>query len=250
MLAPAALDTRPPFDAGALTRFLAARAIPGVERVENHRYSRRLRLPHGVASLRLDIHASGADISHDADPRDAQELLCRVRALLDLDADAPAIEAVLAEFSMPGVRSPGILDPGELLARAIVGQQVSVASSRAVLGRIAAAHGADGCLPAPAALAAADPAELPMPLARGRTLVAAMGALARDRSLIHDRERLLAIPGIGPWTADYVALRLGDRDAFLPGDLVARRALTRLGADPDRWRPYRAYALHRLWLLP
>ena len=246
------LGTPQPFDAGALVRFLAARAIPGVERVDGRRYERRLALAHGIASLRVDVRDEGAEIAFDADPRDADHLLGRVRALLDLDADGPAIEAVVSEFGLPGVRAPGILAPAEALVRAIVGQQVSVAAARTVLGRLAAAYGRDGCFPSPAELAAADPSSLPMPRARGRALVGAMTALADDPSLVHDRERLLALPGVGPWTADYVALRLGDPDAFLPGDLVARRALAARGltpADAERWRPYRAYALHRLWLL-
>jgi AraC family transcriptional regulator of adaptative response / DNA-3-methyladenine glycosylase II len=228
--------------------------------MEGCRYARRVRLAHGVASLRLDVRDDGVDIGFDADPRDVPDLLARVRALLDLDADAPRIDAALAADPLlapsvaahPGIRAPGVLDEAELLARAIVGQQVSLAAARTVLGRLARAHGAGGCFPAPAELAAADPSTLPMPRARGRALTVAMAALAGDPLLLRDRERLLSLPGIGPWTADYIALRLGDPDAFLPGDLVARRALAALGAEPDRperWRPYRAYALHRLWMV-
>jgi AraC family transcriptional regulator, regulatory protein of adaptative response / DNA-3-methyladenine glycosylase II len=248
--APIRLGTRRPFNARALLGFLAARAVPGVETVEGRTYARRLALPHGVASLKLDVRDDGVDITTDADPRDAEDLLGRVRALLDLDADAPAIDAALAAdpwlaprvTARPGVRSPGILDSAELLVRAIVGQQVSVAAARTVLGRLAT----DGLFPSAAQLAEADPASLPMPRARARALTRAMAAVAADPGLVADGERLLALPGIGPWTAGYVAMRLGDRDAFLPTDLVIRRAAA--GADPERWRPYRAHALHHLWL--
>jgi AraC family transcriptional regulator of adaptative response / DNA-3-methyladenine glycosylase II len=248
--APLRFGTRRPFAADALARFLAARAVPGVETVEGRRYSRRLALPHGVASLALEIRDDGVDITTDADPRDAEDLLGRVRALLDLDADAPAIDAALSEdpwlaprvAARPGVRSPGILDPAELLVRAIVGQQVSVAAARTVLGRLATG----GLFPSAAQLAETDPATLPMPGARARALTRAMAAVADDPALVGDRERLIALPGVGPWTAGYVAMRLGDRDAFLPTDLVIRRAAA--GADPQRWRPYRAHALHHLWL--
>ena len=251
--------SRRPFHADALVAFLAARAIPGVESVEGRRYSRRLALDHGTASVRLDVRDDGVDIAADADSRDMPDLLGRVRALLDLDADAPRIDTALADDPLlaplvaawPGVRAPGALDAGELLARAIVGQQVSVAAARTVLGRLAAEHGADGCFPSPAALAEADPATLPMPMTRARALAGAMAALAEDPALVHDRDRLVALKGVGPWTAGYVGLRLGDRDAFLPGDLVVRKALRELGAEEgrhERWRPYRAHALHHLWL--
>jgi AraC family transcriptional regulator, regulatory protein of adaptative response / DNA-3-methyladenine glycosylase II len=230
--------------------FLAARAVPGVETVEGRRYSRRLRLAHGVASLSLDVRDDGAEVATDADARDVPDLIDRVRALLDLDADAPAIDRGLSSDSrlaahvaaLPGVRSPGILDREELVMRAIVGQQVSVAAARTVLGRLAC----DGLLPPAGELAERDPETLPMPRARARALVRAMEAVADDPSVVDDRERLLALPGIGAWTADYIALRLGDRDAFLATDLHIVRRLA--GADPDRWRPYRAYALHRLWI--
>jgi AraC family transcriptional regulator of adaptative response / DNA-3-methyladenine glycosylase II len=111
--------------------------------------------------------------------------------------------------------------------------------------------------PTAQALAAADPADLPLTRARAHALVALCGALADD-SLALDpgadrdaaRERLLTLPGIGPWTAEYVAMRaLGDPDAFPATDLGVRKALERLGpgADPERWRPWRAYAVQHLW---
>ena len=255
--APVRLGTRSPFDSDALIAFLAARAVPGVERVEGRRYARRLRLRHGLAELALELRDDGVDVVTDADPRDAADVVARVRALLDLDADAPAIDAHLAcdpalralVHERPGVRAPGIAERHEALARAIVGQQISVAGARTLLGRIAADHGHDGCFPDAAELAAADPATLPLPRRRAACLVGAMEAVAGDPALLGDPERLVTLPGVGAWTAGYVALRTGDRDAFLGGDLVARRALARRRiGDTSRWRPYRAYALHRLWV--
>jgi AraC family transcriptional regulator of adaptative response / DNA-3-methyladenine glycosylase II len=255
---PMRLGTRAPFAADALLAFLAARAIPGVESVGGGRYERRLRLPHGVARVRLDLGADGVDAVLDADPRDAGALLDGIRLLLDLDADPREIDGALAGdpvlaplvAARPGLRAPGALDPEEVLVRAITGQQVSVAAARTVLGRMAAAHGADGCFPAAATLAEVDPTTLPMPRARGRALTGAMAAIASDPALLRDGERLQRLPGLGPWTAAYVALRLGDRDAFPPADLVALRTMRALGIEPgraERWRPLRAYALHHLW---
>jgi AraC family transcriptional regulator of adaptative response / DNA-3-methyladenine glycosylase II len=257
--APIRLGTRRPFAEQALLAFLADRAIPGVEAVEGRQYRRRLRLAHGVADVRLDLRDDGVDAVLEADPRDAGALVARVRALLDLDADAPAIDAALRSghglaplvAARPGLRAPGALEPDEVLARAIVGQQISVAAARTVLGRLAARHGTDGCFPAAATLAELDPATLPMPRARARALTGAMAAVAVDPALIHDGDGLQRLPGLGPWTAAYVALRLGDADAFPATDLVARRAMRALGIEPEhaeRWRPLRGYALHHLWL--
>jgi AraC family transcriptional regulator of adaptative response / DNA-3-methyladenine glycosylase II len=165
------------------------------------------------------------------------------------------------------------VDGSELAVRAVLGQQISVSGARTLAGRLAAALGepleqADGTLrtlfPAPSTIAAADPANLGMPVARGRTLVQLAGALASGALVIDaGAERtevardLSAIPGIGPWTVSYVALRaLGDTDAFLPTDLGVRRALQSAGlpAAPasalklaESWRPWRGYALQYLW---
>ncbi len=196
----------------------------------------------------------------------------------------------------PGRRVPGAADGFELAVRAVLGQQVSVAGARTLAGRLTAAlgeplpdgladtsgaqgepspHGraaagrhADGepagragplthAFPTAAALAAADPATLPLTRARGRALTAlaqavAGGSLALDPGADRaaTRERLLTLPGIGPWTTEYVAMRaLGDPDAFPATDLGVAKALERLGphADPDRWRPWRAYAVQHLW---
>lgn len=230
----------------ATLAFLAARAIPGVELVEGDTYRRVV----GSALLTVDA---------GEEPTDPV-----ARRIFDLDADADAIDAHLGGDPLlapliaarPGLRSPGAPDGHEILVRAITGQQVSVAGARTTLGRIAAAHGEpvaadDGlthAFPTPQALAEADPAALGMPRARGAAIVAASRACAEGLDP-RDRDALLALPGVGPWTASYVAMRLGDPDAWMPTDLGVRHALARLPgtANPDRWRPYRAYAVHHLW---
>jgi AraC family transcriptional regulator of adaptative response / DNA-3-methyladenine glycosylase II len=201
--------------------------------------------------------------------------------LLDLDADPVTINATLGADPLlagliarhPGVRSPGMIDGTEALVRAIVGQQVSVAGARTVLGRIAAALGTTlaepvddlvRAFPSAIELAEAPDEVLPMPRARKAALREACrrianGDIALDAGTDRDamRRGLLAVPGIGPWTAEYVAMRaLGDPDAFPATDLGVRHALARSGvtATPrqvveraEAWRPWRAYATHHLW---
>jgi AraC family transcriptional regulator of adaptative response / DNA-3-methyladenine glycosylase II len=207
----------------------------------------------------------------------------RCRELLDLDRDPRDVVVALGSDPVigrlvraaPGRRVPGVVDPNELAIRGVLGQQVSVAGARTLAGRLAAEFGEplgeslrDGVVthlfPSAAALAAADPERLPMPASRRRALLGLAGALASGAVVLdpagdraETRERLLALRGIGPWTADYIAMRaLRDPDAFLPTDLGVRRALERLGLDgspksaariAEAWRPYRAYALQHLW---
>jgi AraC family transcriptional regulator of adaptative response / DNA-3-methyladenine glycosylase II len=166
---------------------------------------------------------------------------------------------------------PGHVDGHELAVRAVLGQQVSVAAARTAAARLVARHGRpleapDGPLthlfPDAVTLAALDPELLAMPRSRGRGLVALCGALAGGRVVLDrggDREevrrQLVEIPGIGPWTTDYVALRaLGHPDVFLPTDVGTRDAITALGRDPqtvaslaEGWRPWRSYAQLHLW---
>ncbi len=168
----------------------------------------------------------------------------------------------------PGLRAPGAVDGFEMAVRAVVGQQISVRGARTVLGRMTAELGSapaaaalDGwrLFPSPEQLAALDPATLPMPRARARTLHAlaeacASGRLTLDPGCDRDRERaaLLALPGIGAWTADYLALRaMGDPDVLLDTDLGVRRSAQALDIDltarrPD-WAPWRSYATVHLW---
>jgi AraC family transcriptional regulator of adaptative response / DNA-3-methyladenine glycosylase II len=251
------LRVEPPFDAGHAHAYLAARAIPGVERAgEDGLYRRTLSLPHGPAVIELQLASGGARLRIPAcDARDRREAAACAKRLLGLDQDVSEARCALAGDqhlgplirARPGLRVPGAADGFELLVRAIVHQQVSLAAARTVLGRLAEDHGARiggnsgmRLFPTREALAAADPGELPMPKARALALIAAARAEDRD---------LEAIPGVGPWTASYYAMRARrDPDAFPATDLGIRRALARLGnPDPERWRPFRAYAAQHLW---
>ncbi len=276
------LAAREPFDGPAALDFLAARAVPGVEEWTGDAYRRSLRLPHGTGLVELRAEAGGvrAALTLD-DPRDLATAVARVRRLLDLDADPAAVADVLGADHLlgalaarsPGLRVPGSADPAETAIRAVLGQQVSVAAARTIAGRLAARFGAPLrhpvgdvrlLFPTTEALAVADPADLPMPASRARALAALARAVLRGDVVLDvgaDRDdverRLLALPGIGPWTAAYIRMRaLGDPDAFLPTDLGVRHGWTRLGggSDPaalvahaEAWRPWRAYAVMHLW---
>ena len=279
------LPYRQPMLLSATFEFLARRAIPGVERSDGPSYQRVLPLPHGPGLARL---SDGGDhvraLLTLSDHRDLAAAVARIRRLLDLDADPVAVQDALSSQPTlaalvdrrPGLRSPGAVDEFEMAVRAIVGQQVSVAGARTVLGRIVASFGkpvfADEAAPAeepaggsaawrlfptPEALSRIDVEDLPMPRARGRTIVTLARAMA-DGDLVLDagsdraatRARLLALPGIGPWTADYIAMRaLSDPDVFLGTDLAVRNALAgRPGPiDAERAAPWRSYLTHHLW---
>ncbi|MFL6239465.1 MAG: AlkA N-terminal domain-containing protein [Actinomycetes bacterium] len=276
------LPYRAPFDATPLFRFLGTRAVPGIEEWDGTTFRRSLHLPHGTGVVDLtpaDGHVR-ATMRLD-DVRDLAAAVQRCRRLLDLDADSVAVADALGRDPLlrrlvrnaPGRRVPGHVDGAELAVRAILGQQVSVSGARTVAGRLVAKYGKPLTAPVGAVthlfpdagtLADADPDDLPMPAARKRALHALTSALATGDIRIDagaDRlavERaLLALPGVGPWTASYIGLRaLSDPDAFLPTDLGVRHALTNLGqpADPrsaaaiaERWRPWRSYALMYLW---
>jgi AraC family transcriptional regulator, regulatory protein of adaptative response / DNA-3-methyladenine glycosylase II len=281
------LAVRTPFAGRALLRFLAARAVAGVEVATESTYARTLRLPHGtgIVQLELDDHPECGPTAFVpatfrlADLRDLAAAVERVRRLVDADCDPVAIadaftgDPVLGALvrESRGLRVPGHVDGDELAVRAVVGQQVTVAAARTAAGRLTDHYGE--CLDSPvpglthlfptaARLAELEPEELPMPRSRGRALVAVCRALA-DGELVLDRgadrddvrRRLLAIPGIGPWTADYIALRaLGHPDVFLPADIGIRDALRLRGLDPraaadlaEAWRPWRSYAQLHLW---
>jgi AraC family transcriptional regulator, regulatory protein of adaptative response / DNA-3-methyladenine glycosylase II len=269
----------PPLDWDGLLAFLAARAIPGVEEVEGGRYRRTIRA--GAAPGFLEVAPSaGAPallLTVAAPPGPGLDrMVRRVRRLFDLDADPSRIESDLARDPLlkeavrahPGVRVPGAWDGFETMIRAILGQQVSVRGATTLSGRLVAALGdpipsPDGSLthlfPTPAAVARADLSRLGIPGARRRCLVevarsAGSGSLPLDgaASLEDAVARLTALPGIGPWTAQYVAMRaLGEPDAFPAGDLVLRRE-TGLGEEAlerraEAWKPWRAYAAMLLW---
>jgi AraC family transcriptional regulator of adaptative response / DNA-3-methyladenine glycosylase II len=282
------LRFRAPLNGAALLHQFAARAVPGIELIQAGTYVRSLSLPHGPAVVAVELLETGAGKLHAqltlADAADEPAALMLCRALLDLDADPAAVAAVLGEDALlgaavhanPGRRVPGAADATELAVRAVLGQQISLAAAATAAGRLVARCGeplgelARGAVthrfPSARALAALDPETLPMPRTRGRSLVGLAAAFAGDELRLERggdptpaRAALLALPGIGPWTADYVVMRvLGDHDVFLPSDLGVRRALERAGLDADprsaaalaqRWRPFRSYALQHLWEL-
>ncbi len=281
----AALELRLPFRAplwpDSLFGHLAATAVPGVEEWRDGAYRRTLRLPHGagIVALRPGATTIGCRLLLD-DLRDLAPAVARCRQLLDLDADPVAADAVLADdealapwvAKAPGRRLPRTVDAGELALRAVLGQQVSTAAARTHAARLVAVAGEhvddpEGGLtrlwPTAAAVAGVDPEVLALPRARRATVLGlaralADGALHLDPADDPERARadLLALPGIGPWTAEVVAMRaLGDPDAFLPTDLgvvLAARALglgegRALRERARRWAPYRAYAVQHLW---
>ncbi len=277
------LPFRPPIDTGRMFGFLAARAVPGVEAARAGSYARTMRLPNGfgILSLRIVPGMSWVDCSLVlSDLRDVTAAVQRCRRLLDLDADPRAISAFFLDDPLlgplaaacPGRRSIGAVDGDEIAIRAVLGQQVSVAAARRLGGRLAelcgtplpesvaeAEAGLTHVFPDAATVAGLDPATLPMPVARGRAVVTLAAALASGAIRLDpgaDWEeagaRLVALPGIGPWTAGYIRMRgLSDPDIFLPGDAGLVRALRSLGAGADpaagRWRPWRSYATHYLW---
>jgi AraC family transcriptional regulator of adaptative response / DNA-3-methyladenine glycosylase II len=273
-----ALAVRQPFAAASLLGFLRSRAASGIETCSESTYARTLRLPHGHGTVDLEPQADRVLCRLAlSDLRDLASAVERCRRLLDLDADPVAIDdqlgcdPLLAPLvaKRPGLRVPGHVDGFEVAVRAIVGQQISVAGARTILSRLVEEHGDrafdDGQLthlfPTPEALGGLDADALPMPRSRGRALIGLAAAVAggdvvldRSADRLSVRESLLALTGIGPWTADYIALRaLGDPDVFLAGDLGVRQGLSAIGAvgNPAEvaaaWRPWRSYALMHVW---
>jgi AraC family transcriptional regulator of adaptative response / DNA-3-methyladenine glycosylase II len=281
------LAYRPPYDWEAILAYLAARAMPGVEAVASGRYHRSIALGEGrgvvsvapAARDRLSITLRFPDLTA------LPTIIARLRRVFDLAADPAAIaqhlrsDPALARLveARPGLRVPGAWDGFELAVRAILGQQITVTAATKLAGKLVRAFGealppgltADPGLthvfPTPARLAAADIAALGMPAARARSLGALAAAVAADPRLFGPRqsleaavERLRALPGIGEWTAQYIAMReLREPDAFPAADIGLARAMadgegTRptpaaLLARAERWRPWRAYAAVHLW---
>ena len=279
------LGYRPPLDVDGILGFLAARAIPGVESWDGSAYRRVLSLPRGTGILSVSRTQPGAapravgylecTLTLD-DKRDFAAAVARARRLFDLDADPVAVASVLGDddrlaplvASRPGLRVPGSVDAVETATRAILGQQVSVASARRIGGRIAETFGkplvaGDGDLhrefPTAESIAAAAPGDLPLPPARAGALQTLARAVCEGGLILDpgtDRERtereMLSLPGIGRWTAAYVRMRaLGDPDVFLDSDLGVKRALAPLTGPAGEWaeafRPWRSYATVHLW---
>jgi len=280
------LGYRAPYDWGAMLSFLAARAIDGVELIEKNRYLRTLSMDGSAGSVEVtpgrDCLLATIRVSH---VRVLLSVVARLRRLFDLDANVAAIGAHLKSDAglaplvarRPGLRTPGAWDGFELAVRAVLGQQVTVTAARRLGGRLAALAGMRAPLdvtgherltrmfPTPAGVAAADLSGFGMPRGRIRALQALARAAAADTKLLEPGgsrdgvlERLRALPGFGPWTAEYWALRaLRDSDAFPAGDVAllrspavahgARLSPKALLERAEAWRPWRAYAAQHLW---
>ncbi|MFD5224722.1 DNA-3-methyladenine glycosylase 2 family protein [Microbacterium sp. NPDC058342] len=273
------LPHRSPLDAQGLFSWMAARALPGVETSTPDGFARNLRMPGGPAHMEIRADSEGRLRLRARVTRlgDLAPLVATARRLFDLDADPSAVDAALSSHvelaplvaALPGIRVPGTADPHEMLIRAMVGQQITVVAARTALTALAEQLGertADGGLlfPTMAMIAEHGAEVLRGPAARIRAITGAASALA-DGSLVltvgddamEQRARLLAMPGIGPWTADYVRMRvIGDPDVLLPGDVAMRAgaAATGLPDDPrlltgwaERVAPWRSYLTAHLW---
>lgn len=278
------LPVRTPFDAAGLFAWMAARAIDGVEVATADSYARRLALPGGPAWFRVSSpHRAPGALRLEARLAalaDLPVLVARVRRLFDLDADPQAIDRALGQHAplaplvaaLPGIRVPGTADPHEMLIRAMVGQQVTVAAHRTALTRLTDAlgetvledAGTHRLFPTMAAIAEHGAEVLRGPAARIRAITGASAALASGDLVLTSgddnaaqRTALLAMPGIGAWTADYVRMRVtGDPDVFLPGDVALRAGARAAGLPADarpleEWTrqlaPWRSYLAAHLW---
>jgi AraC family transcriptional regulator, regulatory protein of adaptative response / DNA-3-methyladenine glycosylase II len=263
------LTHRAPYAVESMLGWFGLHLVTGVEELDGSTY-RRVLPSGGVVAMAIGSTSVSLTTSID-DVRALPDTVARCRRMLDADADPIAVDGALAEdpqlaaliAARPGVRVPGTADGFELLVRTVLAQQVSVASAHTFARRLVDAYGKPldnpvGSLAArfPDADALAEASYEGIGLTGGRikTLRAiaearASGELDLDPSADREdtRARLLAMPGIGPWTADYVAMRaLGDPDAFPGSDLVLRRVAADM--TPERWRPWRSYAAMHLWL--
>jgi AraC family transcriptional regulator of adaptative response / DNA-3-methyladenine glycosylase II len=266
---------RPPYDWKAVIGFLTARATPGVERVDADRYQRTISIDGHFGSITVSPAPDALALILDVDIGDSRALLQiveRVRRMFDVGADPAVIADELSSDALlepslaahPGIRTPGAWDAFELTVRAILGQQISVAAATTIAGRVAArwgtpleiSHGLTHVFPTAAQLMNAPLEEAGIISSRARTLRAVAKAVV-DGTLVFDGDatvaQLLAIPGIGDWTMQYVLMRaLNEPDAFLCGDLVLKRMAggctsRALDLRSQRWRPWRAYAVMLLW---
>ncbi|MGV9665166.1 Ada metal-binding domain-containing protein [Nocardia niigatensis] len=273
------LPYREPLDASWLEWFLSAHTVPGLELWENGVYSRSLRTPHGHTTVRLSIQPGHVRASLSLqDMRDLAPTVARIRHFLDLDADPIGIDEAMAAGmagspALPGapnavlptgIRVPGCMDGPELLLRTMIGQQISVAAANTHTARLVQGLGEAIAGPIPhlfptaEAIAERGSEVLTGPSRRIEAIVGAAKALATGDLVLHAgrtaselRRDLLSLDGVGPWTADYVTMRLlADPDVLLPSDLVVRRGAGLLGidlADTARWSPWRSYLTMHLW---
>lgn len=256
------LGYRPPYNWTAMIGFLGPRAIPGVETITADEYRRTISLDgsEGFLSVRpvLAKHYLELRIQFP-EPAALFRIVERVRNLFDLRADPAAVERHLKRDArlrqvveaQAGMRVPGCWDGFEIAVRAILGQQVSVKAATTMAGRLVAEFGASPTLfPTPQALASADLTSIGLTKQRANSIRELASAVARgevsfdaSRGLEAFEEALVKLPGIGPWTAQYIALRIGEPDAFPGGDLYLRG----FRKESEAWRPWRAYAAMYLW---
>jgi AraC family transcriptional regulator of adaptative response / DNA-3-methyladenine glycosylase II len=269
------LPARAPFDGAGLMRFLSGHAVPELETASDTLFERSVRLPRGTGHVSIELDAAGTGIRCTArleNVADVSTLVARVRRLFDLDADSVAIDEALTADPMlaplvaatPGIRMPGSLDAEETLFRTLIGQQISVAAARTVLGRLVADLGEGGLFPTTTALAEHGREVLRGPASRINTVVGVAEALASG-DLVLDvatpvdefEANLTRLPGVGPWTAGYLAMRvLGNPDVLLTSDLVIVQSAAAFGLPGsakelarygERWAPWRSYAALHLW---
>ena len=272
------LPARPPFDGAGVMRYLADHSVTGLESASADTYERAILLPHGVARITLSVDGDAVTCVARLDNiADVSTLVARVRRLFDLDADSLAIDAALARDEVlaplverqPGMRIPGAMDVTEALFRTLVGQQISIAAARTVLGRLTRELGTvvdDETVLFPSAEQFAERGHevLKGPATRIQSIIGVAEALASGdlhldvgMPVAEFTERLTALPGIGAWTAGYLAMRvLGSPDVLLSSDLVVLHAARDLGlpatakslaAHGERWAPWRSYAGLHLW---
>ncbi|TNE60203.1 MAG: DNA-3-methyladenine glycosylase 2 family protein [Alphaproteobacteria bacterium] len=274
------LGYRPPYDWDALLRYLGMRAIPGVEVVSGGSYIRSIKLEQASGTLRVENNPKSHALLAQFDltvPTSLGGAARRVRDMFDTDCRPDALGASFASddvlgallSSSPGVRVPGAWDLFELCVRAVIGQQISVKGATTLLGRLAATYGSPleidappltHVFPQPTAIAEADLTSIGLTKSRAQTLRDLASAFATDPDFLHPaqdldeaRARLTALKGIGPWTAEYVALRgLKYPDAFPAADLGLMKAAQvetpkELKTMAEGWRPWRGYAALLLW---
>ncbi|MDE0038137.1 MAG: DNA-3-methyladenine glycosylase 2 family protein [Gammaproteobacteria bacterium] len=256
------VPVREPFNASILFSFLEGRIVPGIEAVTEKRYRRRI---EGDVWIEAEMIERGLQVRIPPEAAvHAAEITARLRRLFDVDAKPRDIDRHLAKVPMlaplvhaePGIRVPGVWDPFEGAVRAVLGQQVSVARATRLAGVLCERFGAGGFPDAPS-LANAEVAAIGLPGMRGRAISAvARRVVDEGVGWLEDAESLragfLQIPGLGPWTAEYAAMRVGrDPDAFPDSDWGVVKALGLKGAAARHWaepcRPWRAYAVMHLW---
>jgi AraC family transcriptional regulator of adaptative response / DNA-3-methyladenine glycosylase II len=272
------LDYRPPYDWARMLGFLAPRAVPGVERIVDESYNRVVYLGGATGELTVR-HATKRDaLELEVTPSllpVLMPLVARVRRMFDLDARPDLIDAALGRdrslaplvAKRPGLRLPGAIDPFEASIRAMLGQQVSVVAATTLAGRFAAQLGTPigdrFRFPTPADVVAAGPlriVKIGMPMTRATAIHELARAICDGRVKLDAPSELepfvaslVELPGIGPWTAHYLAMRaLHVPDAFPAADLGIQKALRRTGAKraearAEAWRPFRSYAVIHLW---